>query len=176
MSVAILGGPRLGAHEGYHPVGDGWGYIRRIWRNTSDYSSASDWAPIVHAALVGIRDTCSQAGWDGEDAVAISDHVIEVVAQIAACLFTMLPRGTPAPDVIPESDGDICLSWMVDSDRVFSLSIGAQGKMNFAGRFGREGALHAWQTINRYSLEDSLQDIARYIERLYPAAALRRAA
>jgi hypothetical protein len=59
------------------------------------------------------------------------------------------------------------------------MSIGAHGKMNFAGQFGKEGALHAWQPIdakNRASLEESLQDVARYISRLYAPPAVRRAA
>ena len=175
MSIAFA---RKGLHlvglDDYEPVSDdGSRTIRQMWQG-----SAADWSPIIRAALVGIRNECSRVGWDGDDSLPITD-TIDVVNKVTECLFTLLPRGTPAPDLIPEPDGEICVSWSVDADRVFSMSIGAHGKMNFAGQFGKEGALHAWQPIdakNRASLEESLQDVARYISRLYAPPAVRRAA
>jgi len=159
----------------YEPVSDdGSGTIRQMWQG-----SASDWFPIVEAALLGIRNECSRVGWDGEDSLPITDRTIDVADKLTECLFTLLPRGTPAPDLIPEPDGEICMSWSIDAERVFSVSVGAHGKMNFAGQFGEEGAFHAWQPIdakNRASLEESLQDVARYVGRLYAPPAVKRAA
>lgn len=182
MSIAFArGGLHLIGHEDYEPVSDGGQTIRRMWAQDRNYrrGSASDWFPIIEAALLGIRNGCGRVGWDGDDALAVSDRTIDVTAKLTECLFTLLPRGTPAPDLIPEPDGEICISWSVDADRVFSVSVGAHGKMNFAGQFGKEGALHAWQPIDskdRVSLEESLQDVARYVGRLYAPPAVRRAA
>ncbi len=176
MSIAFA---RKGLHlvglNDYEPASDdGSRMIPQMWQG-----SASDWSPIIRAALSGIRNESGRAGWDGEDSLPITERTIDIVAKLTECLFTLLPRGTPAPDLIPESDGEICLSWSVDADRVFSVSVGAHGKMNFAGQFGKEGALHAWQQINprnRASLEESLQDVARYVGRLYAPPSVRRAA
>lgn len=182
MSIAFAGrGLRLIGHEDYEPVSDGSQTIRRMWAQDGNYrrGSASDWSPIIEAALLGIRNECGRVGWDGGDAPPVSDRTIDVTAKVTECLFTMLRRGTPAPDLIPESDGEICISWSRDADWVFSVSVGAHGKINFAGQFGTEGAVHAWQPIdprNHASLEESLQDVARYVGRLFRFDAIRRAA
>ena len=182
MSIAFA---RQGLHlvgfNDYEPVSDVSQAIRRMWAadRNDRRGSASDWSPTIEAALLGIRNECSRVGWDSEDALPVSDRTIELAANMAECLYTLLPRGTPAPDVIPEPDGEICISWAIDADRMFSMSVGARGKINFSGQFGKEGALHAWQPIdptNRASLEESLQDVARYVGRLFAPSAVRRAA
>jgi hypothetical protein len=140
--------------------------------------SASDWLPTVDAAFRSIRSECKNANWDGQEAVAISDKVIAVAEKVVGALFGLLPKGTPAPDLIPEPDGEICISWSVNTDRLLSLSVGAHGKINFAGQFGEEGGIHGWQPIDTASpsaLEKSLQDVARHLEKLYPPTVSRRA-
>lgn len=182
MTIAITArGLRLVGHQDYEPVSDGSQAIRRMWAADRNYrrGSASDWSPIVEAALLGIRNECARVGWDGQEALPVSDQTINLVARLSDCLFGLLPRGTPAPDLIPESDGEICITWSMDVDRLFSVSVGAHGKLNFSGQFGMEGAVHAWQPIdskNRASLEVSLQDVARYVGRLFTPSAVRRAA
>jgi len=101
--------------------------------------SASDWFPTVDAAFRGIRSESKNADWDGQGAFAITDQVIAIAEKVVGALFALLPKGTPAPDVVPEADGEICISWSVDASRMFSLSIGEHEKVNFAGQFGREG-------------------------------------
>lgn len=181
MSVAVLvRGAQFAGHDEYQPVSDGSREISRMWsKRNHPRVSASDWAPVIEAALAGIRNECNQVGWDDDEALPISDRTINLVGQVAECLFTLLPRGTPAPDLVPEHDGEICIIWSISADRMFSVSVGAHGKMNFAGQFGKEGALHAWQPIDpedRASLEESLQDVARYVRRLHSTPAVRRAA
>jgi hypothetical protein len=182
MSIAFArSGLHLIGHEDYEPVSNGGQTIQRMWAQDRNYrrGSASDWSPIIEATLLGIKNECGRVGWDGDDALPVSDRTIDVAARLIECLFTMLRRGTPAPDLIPESDGEICISWSIDADRMFSVSVGAHGKINFSGQFGKEGALHAWQPIdpkNRASLEESLQDVAKYVGRLFPLPAVKRVA
>jgi hypothetical protein len=182
MSIAITGiGLHLLGHDDYEPVSDGGQTIRRMWAQDRNYRrvSASDWLPIIEAALLGIRNECGRVGWDGDDALPVSDRTIDVTAKLTECLSTMVRRGTPAPELIAEPDGEICISWSIDADRVFSVSVGEHGKMNFAGQFRTEGSVHAWQPIdtrNHASLEESLQDVARYVGRLFKPPAIRRAA
>lgn len=180
MSLAIaIGDSRLALEFDYEPITDSSREIQRAWAQKRNYlqGSASDWFPTTEAALGNIKKECGRTDWDGSGAIPVSNQVINLAAKIAESLFTMLPRGTPAPDLIPEADGEICLSWSVDSGRLFSLSVGAHDKINFAGQFGKEGGIHAWQPIDatsRSSLEKSLQDAARYIGRLYAPATINR--
>lgn len=171
LAIAIRGSSRTWDID-YEPVTDDSREIQRTWAHERNYlqGSASDWLPTTEAALRGIRNDCSKANWDGSGANPVSDHTISLTAKVTETLFTMLPRGTPGPDLIPEADGELCMSWSIDADRLFSLSIGAHDKINFAGQFGKEGSIHGWQPIdatNRYGLEESLQEVARHIGRLY---------
>lgn len=182
MSTAIaIRGFQLAETDGYEPVSDGSRTIQRQWaqqRNVLE-RSASDWLPTIDVALRRIRSECRTPNWDGQGASAVTDQSVGIAASIAEILFALLPKGTPAPDLIPEADGEICISWIADGGTMFSLSVGAHGKINFAGQFGRSGGVHAWQRIDtssRTALQASLQDVARYIAKLYAPAVTRRAA
>lgn len=182
MSLAIaIPGSGLAWDRDYEPVTDGSREIQRTWAQERNYlqGSASDWLPVLDAAIRGIMNDCTNGDWDASGAMPVSIQTIELTAKIVETLFTMLSRGTPAPDLIPEADGEICISWAVDAGRLFSLSVGAHGKINFAGQFGNKGAIHAWQPIDatsRSNLEKSLQDAAQYIGWLYAPATIERKA
>ena len=182
MSVAIaIRGSRLLGYYDYEPVSDVSGVLSRTRAQERNYlqGSALDWFPTSNAMFRAIRSECRTANWDGQGAVAITDQVIAVAEKVLRALFAILPKGTPVPDLIPEADGEICINWSVDTDRLLSLSIGAHGKINFAGQFGEEGGIHGWQPMdatNTRALNESLQDIAKYLAKLYPPTASRRAA
>jgi hypothetical protein len=136
----------------------------------SSSGSALDWAPSITASLEEISRNCSVTNWDGEDARAISSKVISITENVARSLYEILPNGTPNPDLLPEADGEICLSWELGDGRIFSLSLGEHNKMNYAGQLGRKGAVHGWQPIdisNPWSFHTALKDIALYIIKLY---------
>lgn len=182
MSLAItIGDSRLIGDHDYEPISDGSKVISRSWAQERNYlkGSASDWLPTVNAAFRSFRDECQQTGWDGPGSLAISDQVIAITEKVVRALFTLVPKGIPAPDVIPEADGEICLHWAVDTEQQLSVSIGVHGKINFAGQFGKEGVAHGWQPVDTTSstaLDRSLQEIARYVARLFPPIVSRRAA
>jgi hypothetical protein len=182
MSIALTNRAfHLIWQEDYEPVSNDDHAIRQIWESGRNclQGSASDWSPVIRATLLGIKNECGHVNWDGQGALPVSERTINLAAKLAECLFAMLPKGTPAPDLIPEHDGEICISWTLDADRMFSVSVGTHEKINFSGQFGKGGALHAWQPIdpkNRALLEESLQDVARYVGRLFPPPAIRRAA
>ena len=153
--------------------------LSRKWAQERNYlkGSASDWFPTIDAAFRGIRDECQTADWDAQGAIAITDQVIAIAEKVVGALFALVPKGTLPPDLIPEADGEICISWSVDTGRLLSLSVGAHGKINFAGLFGKEGGIHGWQPIDATSpsaLDESLQEVAKYLGRLYPPTASER--
>jgi hypothetical protein len=182
MSLAIaIGDSRLIGNYDYEPVSEGSKAISRKWAQEKNYlkGSALDWAPTVDAALRKLHTECQRDGWDGLESVGISDQLIAVTKKVMETLFFLLPKGIPAPDIIPEADGEICLHWVVDSEQELSVSVGTHGKINFAGQFGREGGIHGWQTIDTTSstaLDRSLREIAEYVARLFAPIASRGSA
>ena len=182
MSLAItIGDSRLSRYYDYEPVSHFSEVLTRKWAQEKNYlkGSASDWLPTINAAFKGVREECQKADWDGQGALAISDQVVTNTEKVVDALFALLPKGTPAPEVIPEADGEICISWVVASDRLLSISVGAHGKINFAGQFGTEGGIHGWQPIDATSptaLDKSLQEVANYLARLFPPTVRRSAA
>jgi hypothetical protein len=182
MSLAItIRDPRLSGYYDYEPVSNVSEVISRKWAQERHYlkGSALDWFPTIDAAFRGIRSECQSANWDGQGALAITDQVIVVAERLVGALFGLVPKGTPAPDLIPEADGEICISWSVGADRLLSLSVGAHGKINFAGQFDKEGGIHGWLPMDAASqsaLDESLQDVARYLEKLYRPATSKRTA
>ncbi len=180
MSLAIaIRDPRLSGYYDYEPVSNVSEAISRKWAQERYYlkGSASDWFPTVDAAFRGIRSECPSANWDGQGALAITDSVIALAEKVVRALFGLVPKGTPVPDLIPEADGEICISWSVGADRLLSLSVGTHGKMNFACQFGKEGGIHGWLPMDATSpgaLDASLQEVARYVGKLYPATGSNR--
>ena len=180
-SASPAGHARLNDKYGHIPAsGDGQALVLS-WSKKRNYlqSSASDWAPVVTATFAAMRAECGAADWDGPGSIAVTEGVLDIAMRAVGALYALLPAGTPAPDVVPEADGEVCVSWYVDARRGFSLSLGAHGKVNFAGEFGTEGAVHGWQPIDTSSewrLAQSLQDVVRSVAKLYPPVGARRAA
>lgn len=179
-AIAVYGSDFSGNSD-YEPVTDDGCIIRRTWMQERNYlrGSASDWLPVVDAALGEIRKNCATTNWDGSGAIPVPLETVNLVADIARALYTMLPNdGIPPPDIVAETDGEICVSWSGDSDRrLFSLSIGTHGKINFAGQFGNEGSIHGWQPIDTTtidSLKASFDDVSRNIRRLFVHTSIKR--
>lgn len=177
MSSAIAAvHPLLGGVEPYEPISDGSKKISRRWVEVRNVlaGSAADWLPTIIASLKEIRNQCRSENWDGEGAHATGDEAFVLAEQVLERLFALLPKGTPAPDIVAEHDGELSISWSGAPELVFALSIGAHDKVNYAGQLGKWGAVHAWQTIdtsNARALDDSLQDVVRHVGRLYQATA-----
>jgi hypothetical protein len=179
LTVAIRDSRWIGSHD-YEPISDVSKNLNRRWAQERNYldGSASDWLPMIQAQLRTIGTECQTDGWGGPGAIPISGQVLANTEKILWALFARLPKGTPAPDLVPENDGEVCISWVLDSDRQFSLSVGANGRINFAGLFGEKGSVHGWQPMDfrtAGTLEQSLADVTKYVDRLYSSAVGRRA-
>lgn len=171
-SAVAIRGNGLGWGNDYHPASADSERIRAVWQSRRNFlhGSASDWLPSIDAALRSIRSECATDNWDGMDAYAIALNVADFAERIAERLYHLLPRGTPAPDIVPEPDGEIGISWTVDTERMFSLSVGDHGNINFAGQFGKAGGIHGWHPVDTKSDEElakSLEEVVRHIARLF---------
>jgi len=88
---------------------------------------------VVKESLVTILDENSQANWDGESAVAISNAAIIEVLK----LINLIPESSiPMPEILPEPNGEIGLQWFKNKRHVFVVSLSGKQKMTYAGIFG----------------------------------------
>jgi|SRR5579885_2887340 len=176
--AAVISRSRFHRDHSYEAVSMPGRQVLDKWDEQRNFlsGSASDWLPTVRATLRGIRARCGKPNWDGGGETAVSEEVIVISEEVLIIIFSLAQPGTPPPQIVPEADGEICLSWTEDPSHMFSVSVGEGRRINFAGQFGMEGALHGWRQLDANAPESSLQDIAGYIADLYPAIARRRAA
>ena len=89
------------------------------------------WIELADAA----HDAAVQ-NWDGYGARKIDP----LAYREAERFLGALPTTTPVPDVSVDPDGEVSISWNVEPDWVFSVSIGPSGRLSYAGLFGTSKA------------------------------------
>ncbi len=57
-------------------------------------------------------------------------------AQYALWFLNLLPEDTPLPTVVVEDDGEVAFDWHRNARSTFSVSVGRDGTLRFAGLFG----------------------------------------
>ncbi len=75
---------------------------------------------------------CSAEDWDGFGAMKASVDSYFNVRR----LLEMLPARFQPPEISVDPDGEFGLDWLADQDYVFSISVGDDGRLSYAGRFG----------------------------------------
>jgi len=86
--------------------------------------------------LQNAYEEASEEGWDGYDAEKIN-YATYVNAQK---FLSLLPAGIEAPEFTPESDGEISIEWQKSSKRIFSVSVGQDGRLTYVGFYGKSRA------------------------------------
>jgi hypothetical protein len=125
-----------------------------------------DWSARIDSALSEIRAECSVDGWDGEGGTAITEATLELSREIAFLLHASAAAGTPPPELVPESDGELALSWTRTPEMVFSVSIGAHGFLNYAGTLSEGVEAH---DVARFISGDTtaISKLAALLKQLY---------
>jgi hypothetical protein len=128
--------------------------------------TAQDWRTYVNSAIAEIHAACSVANWNGPDSVAINDMVLGRALKVTDLLYYYVPYATPAPELVPGADGEVAMTWALNPNQVFSISIGNHGMLNFAGRLGEGVEPH---DAVPFSSTDSaaIERLASYISQLY---------
>lgn len=134
--------------------------------NTEIGKAAQNWEPQIAAALAMIQAECSAPDWDGQQACAVSPQTLHQAERVARLFYCFVPRDTPPPEVIPEADGEVSLSWTRDKNRTFSVSIGSHDNLNYAGQLGGGAAPH---DVARFDPQDpsTIQRMASLVSQLY---------
>lgn len=127
---------------------------------------ASNWLPAIDAALTEIQEECSQADWDGYGASPIKPEALLRARVAADTLQRLVPSAIPSPDVVPEVDGDISLSWTKGRNYGLSISFSDHDMISFAGTFGSGNVRHGSETIDASDTR-TFEDVARLLVRLY---------
>lgn len=82
--------------------------------------------------LVEVAQEAAVPNWDGYGARSIDPRTY-LQAERFLCA---LPTTTPVPDISIDPDGEVSVSWNLDSNWLFSVSIGPTGRLSYAGLFG----------------------------------------
>lgn len=120
------------------------------------------------AELGRLARECAEVGWDGFTGKAIPN----VVLVRAARFLCALPPWMAAPDIVPEADGNVAIEWYFAPHRSFSVSIGEQGALHYAGLFGGEEEIHGLAPF----LDEVPQSVVQLLARLVRETNASRAA
>lgn len=110
-----------------------------VWEKISRILQGSEAGPVGsnrRQAVNRLRAAYIRAlapDWDGGGADPVDVSTFEYTLQLIA----LLPADLPVPDVFPEADGELALEWDFGPRNVFSVSVGRDGTLTFAGLFGR---------------------------------------
>lgn len=82
--------------------------------------------------LYDVRENCAYPGWDGYDAVPVSQE-----AYLNAFRFIeSIPLEFPVPTVSAEPDGHVTFEWHVSPRRTLSVSVSPEGEIHYAALMG----------------------------------------
>ncbi len=90
-----------------------------------------------HADLtVALIEACSAA--DGENWDGYRGRQVAPGAYISAGeLLRVFPEHLALPEISVHPDGELALDWIADRRNMFTVSIGADGALSYAGMFGK---------------------------------------
>ena len=107
---------------------------RLVWRS-SDFARSITLGEPKHAVIIALRDAFIQSGehdWDGYKARPADPGAFVYALQFLAYLATT----TPLPEIAVDADGEVAIEWDFGPRRVFSVRIGRDGTLNYAGLVG----------------------------------------
>lgn len=110
----------------------------------------------VRNELIGALKNCSTDNWDGYGAKALCLASYEEAFRF----YLKLPITTPYPEVSVEPDGEIAFDWFNGPNRVFSVSIGSNCLLSYAGIF-ESGKIHGTEFFGDELPQEILHNIKR---------------
>lgn len=86
------------------------------------------------ADLVDLWHECSQLGWDGYNAPALTPAVI----RMALRFVESIPFDIPAPEISASAAGEVTFEWAQTSRRIVSVAVSGNGEIYFASLNGNK--------------------------------------
>ncbi|MBD3287591.1 hypothetical protein GF337_02205 [candidate division KSB1 bacterium] len=100
--------------------------------NERSISFGQQRAKEVFQELNNIYEDCSKPNWDGYGAEPVDLDTYRESMRFIECL----PQNILCPEVTPEPDGEISFEWFKNNQRIFSVSVGRNGELSYAGIYG----------------------------------------
>jgi hypothetical protein len=86
----------------------------------------------VQEALDTAYVAAQAENWDGEGSARVEPSTYVYASQF----IQLLPSTASLPDIAADTDGEILFEWDRGRRRIFSVSVGRDGTLTFAGLFG----------------------------------------
>lgn len=120
----------------------------------------------VLAALKETYQECSEEGWDGYGARPVTQETYDEAIRF----LSALPSWLPAPEIVPEPDGDIGFEWNFGKNRMLAVSVDGTNRITYAGLLGTGNKSYGTEVFNG-SIPQTLVD---HVSRICPRVAATR--
>ncbi|WDT73857.1 MAG: hypothetical protein MPW16_11330 [Candidatus Manganitrophus sp.] len=120
-----------------HAISDEARHVCKLINDASEFTGSVTVGEPKRAILKALISTYRSAqvdGWDGSDARKVEPSTFMYADQF----LRLLPSSLSLPEITADSDGEIFIEWDHGHRQVFSVSVGRDGTLNFAGLFGHE--------------------------------------
>jgi hypothetical protein len=116
--------------------------------------------PRAEWAISGIEQILSESGNPETSPIEVTP--VDVATARAAVAFSLLlPRSLPAPEIAPEPDGEISFDWLGPSEKIFSVSVDATGRLAYAGSFGPRSKVHGTEQLSSTCPPEIIRGISK---------------
>jgi hypothetical protein len=85
-----------------------------------------------------------QFGETDKDCVTPTEETVRQAITFAM----LLPRSLVIPEVARDPDGEISFDWIGAAGKMFSVSVGSDGTLSYAGRFGEKSKVHGIEELS----------------------------
>lgn len=99
--------------------------------------------PVYSEIMEVIVENC-KPGWDGHDAKALSVSLLPKALKLSK----KLDQFNTLPEITPEPDGEIALEWFGNDGSTFSISIGKDNKLRYAGLFPHNNKVYGVEDLD----------------------------
>lgn len=99
---------------------------------SSSALSIDQWRHSVSAELAQVYRDASTPGWDGYDALVVEPDTYAYALKFRAFLEGQIPE----PEIMAHPDGELAFEWYRGRRWVFTVAVGRDGTLNYAGAFG----------------------------------------
>ena len=124
-----------------------------------------DYLSGVRAALKEIYLECSEAGWDGYDALPVTQETYDEAVRF----LSALPSWLSMPEIVPEPDGDIGFEWNFGKNRLLVASVDGTNRITYAGLLGTGNKAHGTEVFDGSIPQTLIDHVSRICPRIAAA-------
>lgn len=113
------------------------------WRCASSTDSPVPDRRVLRDRLAELGRECAERDWDGYGAEPLTPDVIRKAEQFAGTI----PTDIPAPEVVPEPDGELAFEWRPSARRSISISVSKDGRLAWVAFLGDRARFRGSQIL-----------------------------